>query len=99
MIFLIKLNPHPLYVSGKIPPESTLIFNIDLLEIRNGPRSHESFQEMDLNDDWKLSKNEVTFPFSLSLFPFSSLLPFFFPSFLLTHFLRNIFLNKIYFIV
>ncbi|OWK06297.1 FKBP14 [Cervus elaphus hippelaphus] len=43
----------------KIPPESTLIFNIDLLEIRNGPRSHESFQEMDLNDDWKLSKNEV----------------------------------------
>ncbi|XFF77046.1 hypothetical protein AB1E18_003265 [Capra hircus] len=44
---------------GKIPPESTLIFNIDLLEIRNGPRSHESFQEMDLNDDWKLSKNEV----------------------------------------
>ncbi|XP_012973714.1 peptidyl-prolyl cis-trans isomerase FKBP14 isoform X4 [Mesocricetus auratus] len=44
---------------GKIPPESTLIFNIDLLEIRNGPRSHESFQEMDLNDDWKLSKHEV----------------------------------------
>ncbi|XP_019299256.2 peptidyl-prolyl cis-trans isomerase FKBP14 isoform X2 [Panthera pardus] len=43
---------------GKIPPESTLIFNIDLLEIRNGPRSHESFQEMDLNDDWKLSKDE-----------------------------------------
>ncbi|XP_030058400.1 peptidyl-prolyl cis-trans isomerase FKBP14 isoform X2 [Microcaecilia unicolor] len=28
-------------------------------EIRNGPRSHESFQEMDLNDDWKLSKAEV----------------------------------------
>ncbi|XP_029423434.1 peptidyl-prolyl cis-trans isomerase FKBP14 isoform X2 [Nannospalax galili] len=46
-------------IIGKIPPESTLIFNIDLLEIRNGPRSHESFQEMDLNDDWKLSKHEV----------------------------------------
>lgn len=46
--------------AGKIPPESTLIFNIDLLEIRNGPRSHESFQEMDLNDDWKLSKQEVS---------------------------------------
>ncbi|KAM3927648.1 peptidyl-prolyl cis-trans isomerase FKBP14 [Leptodactylus fuscus] len=44
---------------GKIPPESTLIFNISLMEIRNGPRSHESFQEMDLNDDWKLSKEEV----------------------------------------
>ncbi|XP_052000261.1 peptidyl-prolyl cis-trans isomerase FKBP14-like [Xyrauchen texanus] len=44
---------------GKIPPESTLIFDIELMEIRNGPRSHESFQEMDLNDDWKLSKSEV----------------------------------------
>lgn len=55
-------------MSGKIPPESTLIFNIDLLEIRNGPRSHESFQEMDLNDDWKLSKAEVIFPSSYCLF-------------------------------
>lgn len=45
--------------SGKIPPESTLIFDIEIMEIRNGPRSHESFQEMDLNDDWKLSKAEV----------------------------------------
>nr|XP_057903831.1 peptidyl-prolyl cis-trans isomerase FKBP14-like [Doryrhamphus excisus] len=44
---------------GKIPPESTLTFIIEVLEIRNGPRSHESFQEMDLNDDWKLSKDEV----------------------------------------
>ncbi|KAJ8415876.1 hypothetical protein AAFF_G00404330 [Aldrovandia affinis] len=44
---------------GKIPSDSTLIFNIDLMEIRNGPRSHESFREMDLNDDWKLSKLEV----------------------------------------
>lgn len=71
-------------MSGKIPPESTLIFNIDLLEIRNGPRSHESFQEMDLNDDWKLSKDEVTFPSSYSLS-------------LSDHFFRNIFLRKIYF--
>lgn len=44
---------------GKIPPDSALIFDISLMEIRNGPRSHESFQEMDLNDDWKLSKEEV----------------------------------------
>uniref|UniRef100_A0A5F4WJY5 peptidylprolyl isomerase n=1 Tax=Callithrix jacchus TaxID=9483 RepID=A0A5F4WJY5_CALJA len=48
---------------GKITPESTLIFNIDILEIRNGPRSHESFPEMDLNDDWKLSKNQVIYLF------------------------------------
>ncbi|NP_001398497.1 peptidyl-prolyl cis-trans isomerase FKBP14 isoform 5 [Mus musculus] len=52
--------PFPVSIgNGKIPPESTLIFNIDLLEIRNGPRSHESFQEMDLNDDWRLSKHEL----------------------------------------
>ncbi|KAJ8290686.1 hypothetical protein GJAV_G00016320 [Gymnothorax javanicus] len=44
---------------GKIPAESTLIFDIEILEIRNGPRSHETFKEMDLNDDWKLSKQEV----------------------------------------
>ncbi|CAG5890706.1 unnamed protein product [Menidia menidia] len=44
---------------GKIPPESTLTFIVELLDIRNGPRSHESFQEMDLNDDWRLSRYEV----------------------------------------
>ncbi|CAL1584052.1 unnamed protein product [Knipowitschia caucasica] len=44
---------------GKIPPQSTLTFLIELLEIRNGPRSHEAFQEMDLNDDWRLSRSEV----------------------------------------
>uniref|UniRef100_A0AAQ4RK11 peptidylprolyl isomerase n=1 Tax=Gasterosteus aculeatus aculeatus TaxID=481459 RepID=A0AAQ4RK11_GASAC len=44
---------------GKIPPSSILIFHIELMDIRNGPRSHESFREMDLNDDWKLCREEV----------------------------------------
>ncbi|XP_003966244.1 peptidyl-prolyl cis-trans isomerase FKBP14 [Takifugu rubripes] len=44
---------------GKIPPSSTLIFDIELMDIKNGPRSHDSFKEMDANDDWKLSKEEV----------------------------------------
>ncbi|XP_044215092.1 peptidyl-prolyl cis-trans isomerase FKBP14 [Thunnus albacares] len=44
---------------GQIPPGSTLIFDIELMEIRNGPRSHETFRDMDLNDDWKLSRQEV----------------------------------------
>ncbi|XP_020773146.2 peptidyl-prolyl cis-trans isomerase FKBP14-like [Boleophthalmus pectinirostris] len=44
---------------GKIPPNSTLTFVIEVQEIRNGVRSHEAFQEMDLNDDWRLSRKEV----------------------------------------
>lgn len=56
---LTSLSATILRGSGKIPPESTLTFIIEVMEIRNGPRSHESFQEMDLNDDWKLSKYEV----------------------------------------
>ncbi|KAJ0055193.1 hypothetical protein NL108_012642, partial [Boleophthalmus pectinirostris] len=43
---------------GKIPPNSTLTFVIEVQEIRNGVRSHEAFQEMDLNDDWRLSRKE-----------------------------------------
>lgn len=54
--------------SGKIPPDSTLTFIIEVLDIRNGPRSHESFQEMDLNDDWKLSKQEVSSRVGMLLF-------------------------------
>nr|XP_033786629.1 peptidyl-prolyl cis-trans isomerase FKBP14 isoform X2 [Geotrypetes seraphini] len=44
---------------GRIPPDSTLKFIITIMDIRDGPRSHESFRQMDLNDDWKLSKTEV----------------------------------------
>lgn len=51
---------HFYWFTGKIPPSSTLIFDIELMEIRNGPRSHESFRDMDLNDDWKLSRHEVS---------------------------------------
>lgn len=38
------------------------------MDIQNGPRSHDSFRDMDLNDDWRLSKDEVRhFLFFLSL--------------------------------
>lgn len=54
-----RVLQHHLLSTGKIPAGSTLVFDIELIDIRNGPRSHESFREMDLDDDWKLSRQEV----------------------------------------
>lgn len=58
-IFLFLSYAHFYLLTGKIPPGSSLIFDIELMDIKNGPRSHDSFKDMDLNDDWKLSKQEV----------------------------------------
>ncbi|XP_033862881.2 peptidyl-prolyl cis-trans isomerase FKBP7 [Acipenser ruthenus] len=44
----------------KVPPDSTLIFEIELYTIARGPRSAESFQEIDLNKDRSLSRDEIT---------------------------------------
>ncbi|KAJ8255362.1 hypothetical protein GJAV_G00204020 [Gymnothorax javanicus] len=43
----------------KVPPNSTLIFEIELYTISRGPRSLEAFREMDLDSDKSLSKAEV----------------------------------------
>ncbi|XP_075687266.1 peptidyl-prolyl cis-trans isomerase FKBP7 [Rhinoderma darwinii] len=44
----------------KIPPFATLIFEIELLAISKGPRSVEAFQQIDLNNDKFLSKDEIS---------------------------------------
>ncbi|XP_073433561.1 peptidyl-prolyl cis-trans isomerase FKBP7 [Dendrobates tinctorius] len=44
----------------KIPPDATLIFEIELLAISKGPRSAEAFHHIDLNDDQFLSKDEIS---------------------------------------
>ncbi|XP_007669473.2 peptidyl-prolyl cis-trans isomerase FKBP7 [Ornithorhynchus anatinus] len=47
------------YAQGKIPPNATLIFDIELYAVSKGPRSLETFNQIDLDSDKKLSKTEI----------------------------------------
>nr|XP_019594880.1 PREDICTED: peptidyl-prolyl cis-trans isomerase FKBP7 isoform X2 [Rhinolophus sinicus] len=44
---------------GKIPPDATLIFEIELYAVTKGPRSIETFKQIDTDNDRKLSKTEI----------------------------------------
>ncbi|KAM9305702.1 peptidyl-prolyl cis-trans isomerase FKBP7 [Gastrophryne carolinensis] len=44
----------------KIPPNSPLIFEIELYGVSKGPRSVEAFTQIDSNDDKQLSRDEIS---------------------------------------
>ncbi|XP_016379141.1 peptidyl-prolyl cis-trans isomerase FKBP7-like [Sinocyclocheilus rhinocerous] len=44
---------------GPVPPNSTVIFEVELLYITRGPRSIEAFKEIDADNDKALTKEEI----------------------------------------
>lgn len=43
----------------KIPPKSTLIFEVELLDVQDGPKPENIFKKIDTDEDNKLSREEV----------------------------------------
>ncbi|XP_032424668.1 peptidyl-prolyl cis-trans isomerase FKBP7 [Xiphophorus hellerii] len=44
---------------GPVPPNATVVFEVEVLSVSRGPRSMEAFGQMDLDQDKSLTKGEV----------------------------------------
>lgn len=50
----------PLVLKGPVPPNATVVFEVEVLSVSRGPRSMEAFSHIDLDKDRSLTKAEVT---------------------------------------
>ncbi|GFU92232.1 peptidyl-prolyl cis-trans isomerase FKBP14 [Trichonephila clavipes] len=60
----LTIPPHLGYGDGgagdRIPPKATLIFEVELLKIEDGPSPVNVFKEIDANQDLQLSREEIS---------------------------------------
>ena len=59
ILMKVKLLKFISLAEGKIPPDATVIFEIELYAVTKGPRSVETFKQIDTDNDRQLSKTEV----------------------------------------
>jgi len=53
-------NPNTLYITGEIiPPNSNLVFEIEMLQIHDGPKPPNVFKMIDIDSDKMLTRDEV----------------------------------------
>lgn len=48
-----------------VPPNATVIFEVELYTVSRGPRSMEAFGDIDLDKDRSLTKAEVTISYKM----------------------------------